>query len=106
MSGSFLSTGLSVIFGGEVDPSAKGHEGAGGFENDVVVLDEKSGTYLGTTPSQPTNWPETRGWSDLASVDGNNGIDHFYIFGGLTGNDDSPKRLNDLWRLDVEPCSA
>lgn len=104
VSGSFPSTGLSVIFGGEVDPSAKGHEGAGGFENDVTVLDEKSGKYLGTTPSQ-ANWPETRGWSDSVSVDGN-GVGHFYVFGGLTGDDDAPKRLDDLWRLDVEPASA
>ena len=27
-----------VVFGGEVDPSAKGHEGAGGFTNDLTAF--------------------------------------------------------------------
>ena len=35
ISESFPSIGVSLIFGGEVDPSEKGHEGAGGFENDL-----------------------------------------------------------------------
>ena len=27
-----------VVFGGEVDPSAKGHEGAGGFTNELTAF--------------------------------------------------------------------
>jgi hypothetical protein len=106
VSGSFPSIGVSVVVGGEVDPSAKGHEGAGGFENDIVLLDEKTGAYLGTTACPPTSveegrWPEQRGWADAASLEGDGGIGHLYLFGGLTGDDANPKRLNDLWRLDV-----
>jgi len=38
----------AVLFGGEVDPSARGHEGAGGFANDVVLLDRRTGALLQT----------------------------------------------------------
>jgi hypothetical protein len=38
-----------IFFGGEVDPSDRGHEGAGGFENDMVVLEEKTGVLKKTT---------------------------------------------------------
>lgn len=86
--------GVAVIVGGEVDPSELGHEGAGGFENDVVVLDGTTGKYLETLRLDPC--PQQRGWSDGA-VSGNS----LYIFGGLSGDDANPVRLNDLWRLDL-----
>jgi hypothetical protein len=98
-SGSFPSVGVSVIFGGEVDPSAKGHEGAGGFENDLVVLDEKTGSIL--TASIKSDGPEPRGWSDAAHTDDGKGTGQFFTFGGLSGDDASPRRLDDLWRLDL-----
>jgi hypothetical protein len=106
VSGSFPSAGYAVIFGGEIDPSHKGHEGAGDFENDVVILDEATGKYLETVPGTRTStihapWPVTRGWSDAASWDSGDGVGHFFVFGGLTGDDANPVRLDDLWRLDV-----
>jgi len=99
--GSFPEAGISVIFGGEVDPSAKGHEGAGGFENDVVLLEESTGKLLETIPQgNDKNVPETRGWSDGAvALSGNGGS--LFVFGGLSGNDVAPKRLDDLWKLQV-----
>lgn len=98
--GSFPSHGVSVIFGGEIDPSDRGHEGAGGFENDLVVLDEKTASYVKTFKSEPS-WPQTRGWSDAAVVDsaGKSGL--FYVFGGLSGDDKNPERLDDLWVLKI-----
>jgi hypothetical protein len=105
VSGSFPSVGVAVIFGGEVDPSERGHEGAGGFENDVVLLDESTGKYISSTSvaegSDSSAWPETRGWSDAAAVDMGDGAGALFVFGGLSGDDDSPRRLDDLWRLDV-----
>jgi hypothetical protein len=103
ISESFPSIGVSLIFGGEVDPSEKGHEGAGGFENDLVFLDEDSAKYQVSHPA-PSNesWPETRGWSDGASLDNGDGSGKLYIYGGLSGDDSAPKRLNDLWCLDVK----
>ena len=101
ISGSFPSTGKSVIFGGEVDPSAKGHEGAGGFESDIVLLDESTGKYIGSTPASGDQWPETRGWADGDGIDDGNGNGQLFIFGGLSGDDTNPRRLDDLWRLEI-----
>lgn len=103
VSGSLPSLGYSVIFGGEVDPSDRGHEGAGAFENDVVVLDESSGAFI--TSLKKTDeiaWPQTRGWSDSATVDAGNGIGSFYVFGGLSGDDKNPERLDDFWLLKIQ----
>lgn len=109
VSANFPSLGVSVIFGGEVDPSEKGHEGAGGFANDVVLLDDTTGQYLGST-TQPAaaaveeSWPEARGWSSGTAIvsDENGERGSLFMYGGLSGDDAVPRRLNDLWRLDIE----
>eukprot|EP00558_Chaetoceros_sp_UNC1202_P002395 CAMPEP_0197241226 /NCGR_PEP_ID=MMETSP1429-20130617/7321_1 /TAXON_ID=49237 /ORGANISM="Chaetoceros sp., Strain UNC1202" /LENGTH=253 /DNA_ID=CAMNT_0042701029 /DNA_START=243 /DNA_END=1001 /DNA_ORIENTATION=+ len=89
-----------LIFGGEVCPSDKGHEGAGNFANDLVVLGAdgdhgdvtvKTKTIL-TQNGSSDDYPEWRGWSDGDACDNT-----LFFFGGLTGDDDSPKRLDDLW---------
>ena len=105
--GSFPTIGYSIIFGGEVDPSDRGHEGAGGFANDIVVLDESSGAVLNTLANDDgddnkddPSWPTTRGWSDSATMRQQHG-GKLYFFGGLTGNDESPQRLDDLWVLTI-----
>jgi hypothetical protein len=46
-------------------------------------------------------WPCERGWAASDSFEDTNRVGHFYMFGGLTGNDDNPTRLNDLWKLEV-----
>ncbi len=97
---SFPSINTSIVFGGEVDPSDKGHEGAGGFENDVVLLDETTSKYLGSTAANG-DWPEKRGWSDGASIDDGKGKGQLFVYGGLSGDDSNPTRLSDLWRLDI-----
>lgn len=100
--GSFPLIGLAVVFGGEVDPSAKGHEGAGGFENDIVLLEESTGKYLVSIPAGSNEtWPVTRGWSSGAAVENGDGSGSLYVFGGLSGDDTNPMRLDDLWRLDI-----
>ena len=92
----------ALIFGGEVNPSDLGHEGAGGFENDVAVLDGTTGALLSSIPSS-SGWPVERGWADGAAGEATKGLTgRFYVFGGLTGDDQNPKRLNDLWQCDVE----
>jgi hypothetical protein len=103
LSGSFPSVGISLIFGGEVDPSAKGHEGAGSFDNSLVILDEKTGKYIETISANGDgeNWPENRGWSDGCSTDNGMGEGRLYFFGGLSGDDANPVRLDDLWLLEV-----
>jgi len=98
---SMPSVGVSILFGGEIDPSDRGHEGAGGFENDIVYLDEKSGKHLGTKPAPSGEWPETRGWADAGVFDNGDGTGFMFVFGGLSGDDANPRRLDDLWRLSL-----
>lgn len=99
---SFPNTGIALIFGGEVDPSDRGHEGAGGFENDIVILDEKTGALKETILSANSgNWPGPRGWSAGDAHEDSNGGSQLFLFGGLSGDDENPTRLNDLWRLEI-----
>ncbi|CAJ1945526.1 unnamed protein product [Cylindrotheca closterium] len=100
---SFPSVGKSIVFGGEVDPSDRGHMGAGGFENDIVILDEATGKYETTIAGgTSSDWPATRGWSDASSCDNGKGLGQVFVFGGLSGDDKNPTRLDDLWILQVE----
>jgi len=87
--------GVLTIFGGEVGPSEKGHEGAGNFSDDLVLLDDRTGSLLGTCSRGDKNGvsPRARGWGAAAAI----GRSHLAIFGGLAGNDDMPQRLNDFW---------
>lgn len=93
-----------LLFGGEVDPSDRGHEGAGNFENDLVLLDGRTGALKETIPAPAGDgklaWPQQRGWSHAAVATGSGG-ERFYVFGGLTGNDVSPARLDDLWECHI-----
>ncbi len=101
VSGSFPLLGYAVIFGGEVDPSDRGHEGAGAFEQDLVILDETNGSFVTSfKPDGTTLWPPARGWSDAAMMEDETG--RLYIFGGLAGDDKNPKRLDDLWMLQIQ----
>jgi hypothetical protein len=80
-----------------VDPSNKGHEGAGGFANDLVILNGETGTLEGViVPKDGQDWPEARGWADATTT-----RDSFFIFGGLTGDDANPRRLDDLWECKI-----
>jgi hypothetical protein len=89
-----------VLFGGEVNPSDRGHEGAGGFSDQVVLLGTDptattTTTKLTVAPSLVAKGPVARGWS-AGDSDGANSL---YLFGGLTGDDVQPERLDDLWKL-------
>jgi hypothetical protein len=97
--GSFPNANRCLIFGGEVDPSAMEHEGAGTFEGDFVILDGTTGRVLDVVkPAECGAWPEARGWADAAvGADGRT----FYMFGGLAGNDANPRRLDDFWECKV-----
>lgn len=84
-----------VIFGGEVDPSSKGHDGAGGFANDIVLFDTRTGVLSNSLNLAPTSdpSPQQRGWTHTEPLsDGRS----FVVFGGLSGDDSAPQRLQDL----------
>ena len=93
--------GMAIIFGGEVNASAKGHEGAGGFENDIIILDGEKGGMVGRVGEREgEEWPEKRGWGAGAFEKGEGGErekGRFFLFGGLCGDDENPRRLGDLW---------
>ena len=94
-----------VLFGGEVGESAKGHEGAGKFTNGVVVLDTATDevvTELGAHKDSEEP-PPVRGWLAGARTDDGRSM---VVHGGLAGDDDAPKRLNDTWVMTLHPAAG
>jgi hypothetical protein len=88
--------GVVCVVGGEVDESAKGHEGAGEFAGDVVLFSGDTGALL-ETPALIGSEIPPRGWS-MGAMLGSNGL---VVVGGLAGSDANPLRLGDVWRLAV-----
>lgn len=99
VSGTLASSKQMFLYGGEVDPSDKGHDGAGGFEGDFVILDGDKGCL--ETVKCEEDWPEKRGWSDGDVLEVDDDSAAVFVFGGLAGNDENPRRLDDFWRCDV-----
>ena len=105
------------IFGGEVNTSDRGHEGAGDFAADLISIhcSQASGYHL--IPTQPiadSTIPIARGWTSMARLSDemieeneNNTRNRSkrvvtsVLFGGLAGNDEEPIRLNDVWLLTI-----
>jgi len=86
-----------LLFGGEVSPSDRGHEGAGGFASDLVAIDPHEGVPLCVVIGGASGTPLARGWAAAAALSETEGV----LYGGLTGTDDAPVRLNDAWLLRV-----
>jgi hypothetical protein len=88
------------LFAGEVEPSNKGHEGAGSFTNQSIMLspkpEEDRPTMAATVVEAGSgdSLPPPRGWAPMATVG-----DTVVVFGGLAGDDAEPLRLNDAWSL-------
>lgn len=111
-----------VMFGGEVNTSDRGHEGAGDFASDLVCIDSATGAVVECT-NTGTNTPPARGWTEMttmlpaaaaaattlttAEFLASNLMQSYsqsysvLLCGGLTGNDENPQRLNDTWLLTV-----
>jgi hypothetical protein len=94
-----------VVFGGETATSAKGHDGAGNFTNDVVHIECATGIVCVAAAAGGVS-PCVRGWSAMAAWEGGGGGSGgsgggggAVVFGGLTGDDDAPVRLGDTWLL-------
>jgi len=83
-----------ALFGGEVEESSKGHEGAGGFCDTLLLLDGISGEVLSRDACNEER-PRARGWGSASAW----GDDKLVLFGGLSGSDDEPTRLDDTWIL-------
>jgi hypothetical protein len=85
-----------AVFGGEVSTSDKGHEGAGAFCNDLVLINSVTGDHVQVEEGEPR--PPARGWTAMAPTGDGGAI----LFGGLAGDDEKPERLNDVWVLKLE----
>ena len=93
---SFALPGRMVVFGGEVNPSDKGHDGAGAFSKEVFAFDPMGG--VSALAVKQEEGPVERGWADAAALGDFSG----FIYGGLTGSDADPKRLGDAWVLFID----
>ena len=71
-----------LLFGGELEPSNKGHAGAGNFSDLSTIFSADMETVL----ERKSEGPPARGWS-AGAVWGHN---HVIVVGGLTGDDENP----------------
>ena len=91
------ANGKLVLVGGELEPSARGHAGAGNFSDQATVLKVEDGQavvcYSYQGPS-PRGWTSGAVWRTL-------GKDKIVVVGGLTGDDENPVRLGDVWMGEI-----
>jgi len=107
VSASFALANNIFVFGGEVQPSDAGHEGAGAFADDLIAMDASTGVEVpvrmdSAAPAGATLLPPARGWGGAAALSGNRAI----MFGGLAGDDAAPERLADAWLVSLESASS
>ena len=96
---SFSLGGAVFVLGGEVSPSDRGHEGAGGFASDMFGVNTFTGgqVHVSMTPTVRDSLPLARGWGGAATLSNDSAV----LFGGLSGDDQTPERLNDAWLITV-----
>lgn len=101
-----LAGGL-LVYGGEVDPSAKGHDGAGDFCSTLLhfragagwKLLEAAGSAAGAGAGAREG-PGPRGWFACDALQGTHGSAvGLVLHGGLDGNNE---RLGDMYVLEHE----
>lgn len=99
---SLPSLGMICVFGGELSPSARGHEGAGNFSNEVLCL-PTTGNQVVYVPKVKGIVPVARGWLNCALLkEETEKSAQIVFFGGLKGNDENPVRCNDMWTIHIE----
>merc|ERR1711894_493416 len=86
-----------VLVGGEVEPSARGHAGAGNFSDKATVITLKDNHDGLLTVEAEYQGPSSRGWSAGAVWRSSSEEDKMVVVGGLTGDDEQPIRLGDVW---------
>jgi len=81
-----------LLFGGELQPSDRGHEGAGAFSSDTQVFEASTSMKVVGDGKGKTS-PPHRGWSASAGW----GSGKVVVAGGLAGDDSNPVRMMDVW---------
>jgi len=87
--------GNIVMFGGELAPSERGHAGAGNFSDKTTIFSQDMTKIL--SRDGEGSRPQARGWTSGSVWN----EDTIVIVGGLTGDDQNPERLMDVWRAKV-----
>jgi hypothetical protein len=82
-----------LVHGGEIDPSTKGHNGAGEFSSDTYGFDGEKWHILKSDDVEEK--PMNRGWHSSCF---NKEKNTFYVFGG---NLEDNKRTNELWSFNL-----
>jgi Galactose oxidase, central domain len=112
------SSGVAVIFGGQV-PNPLPQEDAKGpkyvYGNDMVVLNAKTGNLVSRVDAPPKEtgrtasqnlWPEARAWSAFDGYEDEQGMGHWFLFGGLGGEAQNPEPLLDVWKFEVQKVTV
>jgi len=81
-----------LLFGGELQPSDRGHEGAGAFSNDTQIFDASTSMKV-AADGKGKSGPPPRGWSASTCW----GSGKVVVAGGLAGDDENPVRMMDVW---------
>ena len=84
-------SGRLVVVGGELEPSARGHAGAGNFSDLATSLSLGAGVRV----EAEVRGPSARGWSAGGVWRGD--TERMVVVAGLTGDDNNPVRLMDVW---------
>ena len=80
--------------GGELEPSARGHAGAGNFSDQATLLRLTGSEVSLETESEG---PRARGWSAGGVWRSGESGERMLVVAGLTGDDNNPVRLMDVW---------
>jgi N-acetylneuraminic acid mutarotase len=83
------------LFGGEREPSATGHSGAGTFFDDAWRFDAQTRTWKQVLLE---NGPSARGWCAMSATAGDRGQQHLVLSGGLN---DRNERLSEVYSFDL-----
>merc|ERR1711990_122602 len=81
-----------LLFGGELQPSDRCHEGAGAFSSDTQIFDASTSMKVAADGKGKLG-PPPRGWSASTCW----GSGKVVVAGGLAGDDENPVRMMDVW---------
>ena len=88
-----------MLVGGEFEPSARGHAGAGNFSDQATMINVGQGRV---NIEKSVKGPVARGWSSGDVWKPKEGENMIVVVGGLCGDDTAPVRLMDVWKGKME----
>jgi Galactose oxidase, central domain len=102
-------SGVAMLFGGQVSSSTVN---SANFANDMILWDVTTGKFVTRVEAPPDSmdrspplWPEARAWSAADGWEDEQGMGHWFLFGGLGGDGQLPRPLQDVWKLEIHKVS-